>query len=88
VDLREKSFSTPTPDLDSYAVCCFDHPAKVVFGAMPIHDLAVAYQTKTDEELLHLVGSPEQKPTKQAKTSGARRRLSAAGRRRIAALPS
>jgi hypothetical protein len=27
---------------------------------MPIHDLAVAYQTKTDEELLQLVGSPEQ----------------------------
>jgi hypothetical protein len=27
---------------------------------MPIHDLAIAYQTKTDEELLQLVGSPEQ----------------------------
>ena len=47
-------------DFNSYAVCCFDHPAEVVFRAMPIHDLAVAYQTKTDEELLQLVGSPEQ----------------------------
>ena len=27
---------------------------------MPIHDLAVAYQTKTDEELLHLADSPEE----------------------------
>jgi len=39
---------------------CFDHPAEVVFRAMPIHDLTVAYQTKTDEELLHLAGNPEQ----------------------------
>jgi len=27
---------------------------------VPIHDLAVAYQTKTDEELLHLAENPEQ----------------------------
>jgi hypothetical protein len=27
---------------------------------MPIHDLAVAYQTKTDEELLHLAENLEQ----------------------------
>jgi hypothetical protein len=27
---------------------------------MPIHDLAVAYQTKTDDELLQLAGNPEQ----------------------------
>jgi hypothetical protein len=27
---------------------------------MPIHDLTVAYQTKTDEELLQLAGNPEQ----------------------------
>jgi hypothetical protein len=27
---------------------------------MAIQDLFVAYQTKTDEELLQLVGSPEQ----------------------------
>jgi hypothetical protein len=47
-------------DFDSNAVCCFDHPAEVVFRAMLIHDLAVAYQAKTDEELLQLVGSPEQ----------------------------
>jgi hypothetical protein len=39
---------------------CFDHPAEVVFRAMPIHDLTVAYQTKTDEELLQLAGNPEQ----------------------------
>jgi hypothetical protein len=27
---------------------------------MPIHDLTIAYQTKTDEELLQLAGNPEQ----------------------------
>ncbi|MGA7633522.1 MAG: hypothetical protein WCB11_22400 [Terriglobales bacterium] len=48
---------------------------------MPIHDLAVAYQTKTDEELLQLVGSPEQlTPEAQAalKSELAKRRIDSA----------
>ncbi len=47
-------------DFNSYCVCCFDDLAEVVFRAMPIHDLAIAYQTRTDEELLQLAGVPEQ----------------------------
>jgi hypothetical protein len=39
---------------------CFDHSAEVVFRPMPIHDLTVAYRTKTDEEVLQLAENPEQ----------------------------
>jgi hypothetical protein len=45
---------------DNSPVYCFSRLGEIVFRAMAIHDLAVAYQTKTDEELLHLADSPEQ----------------------------
>jgi hypothetical protein len=62
---------------------CFDHPAEVVFGAMPIHGLAVAYHTKTDEELLHLAENLEQlTPEAHAalKSELAKRRIDSAAR--------
>jgi hypothetical protein len=68
---------------DNPPVYCFGHLGEVVFRAMAIHDLAVAYQAKTDEELLHLAENPQQlTPEAHAalKSELAKRRIDSAAR--------